>query len=120
MGIRAGVSPVAFTPGGLQHSDGSTLDADAVVWCTGYRDTDVRNVVADILGKGGAEIRDRMDATWDADAEGEMRGVWKRHAEVENFYVMGGGTGYQRWYSKVVSLQIKAALEGILPEAYRK
>lgn len=80
----------------------------------------MRNVVADILGEGGAEIRDRMDATWDADAEGEMRGMWKRHAEVENLFVMGGGAGYQRWYSNVVALQIKAAVEGILPEAYRK
>lgn len=35
VGIRAGVSPVACTPRGLQLNDGSTLNADAVVWCTG-------------------------------------------------------------------------------------
>lgn len=119
VGIRSGVTPAEFTPTGVRLSDGSTLDADAIVWCTGYRDKDVRYVVEGILGDGAAEIRDRMDATWAVDIEGELRGMWKRHTNVENFYVMGGGAGYQRWYSRIVALQLKADLEGILPEAYR-
>lgn len=119
VGIRSGVTPAAYTPTGVRLSDGTTLDADAVVWCTGYRDKDVRYVVEDILGDGGTDIRDRMDATWAVDIEGEYRGVWKRHKNVENFYILGGGTGFQRWYSMIVALQIKADVEGILPEAYR-
>lgn len=119
VGIRSGVTPAAFTTTGVRLSDGGALDADAVVWCTGFRDRDVRYVVEDILGEGAADIRDRMDGTWSLDAEGEYRGVWKRHKNVENFFVLGGGTGFQRWYSKLVALQIKADLEGILPDAYR-
>lgn len=120
VGIRSGVTPARFTTTGLRLGDGSALDADAVVWCTGYRDADVRNVVADVLGEGGAGVRDRMDGTWAVDREGEPRGVWKRHANVEGLFVLGGGTGFQRWYSKIVALQIKADVEGILPDAYRE
>jgi hypothetical protein len=104
----------------LRLSDGTTLQSDAVIFCTGFRDLDARVVVADILGEGGEFVRDGMEATFGVDAEGEIRGMWKRHAGVENFYVMGGGAGYQRWYSKLIALQIKGALEGILPEAHRR
>ncbi|KAL0766456.1 hypothetical protein CaCOL14_010901 [Colletotrichum acutatum] len=39
-GVKANVEPVAFTATGLKFSDESTLDADAVVWCTGFADRD--------------------------------------------------------------------------------
>jgi hypothetical protein len=119
VGIRSGVSPEACTASGLRLSDGSTLDADAIIWCTGFKDADVRTVIVNVLGEGGEFVRDRMEATFGVDFEGEIRGMWKRHAGVESFYVIGAGTGFQRWFSKLIALQIKAALEGILPEAHR-
>ncbi|KKY36778.1 putative flavoprotein involved in k+ transport [Diaporthe ampelina] len=120
-GVRANVEPVAYTASGLRLSDGSELDADAVIWCTGFADVNVRETSAEILG-GNAEARDiasRLDATWGLDAEGEIRGMWKRHLDVENFWVMGGFTSQHRWHSRTLALQIKAAIEGILPPAYR-
>ncbi|KAG5795366.1 hypothetical protein H9Q69_005563 [Fusarium xylarioides] len=129
--VKAGVEPVAFTEAGVQFSDGSSAAADAVIWCTGFADRDVRSVAAEILGGqkdtasdevilGSHEIAARLDATWGIDAEGEIRGMWKRHLRLDNYWVMGGYTQQHRWHSRTLALQIKAALEGILPPAYRE
>ncbi|KAF4431021.1 flavo involved in K+ transport [Fusarium acutatum] len=129
--VKAGVEPIAFTETGLQFSDGSSAAADAVIWCTGFADRDVRSVAAEILGGekrtandeniiGPREIAYCLDATWGIDSEGEIRGMWKRHLRLENYWVMGGYTQQHRWHSRTLALQIKAALEGVLPPAYRE
>lgn len=116
-GFKVGAEPVAYTSTGLQFSDGSTLDADAIVWATGFADKDARTMTKDIL-----QINEDLpvDGTWGLDAEGEIRGVWKRQSHVENFWIMAGHTQFHRWYSRVLALQIQADLEGVLPPAYRK
>lgn len=113
-GVKAGVEPVGYTATGLLFSDGTTVDADAVVWCTGFADADARTVVAEIL-----KTELPVDATWGIDEEGEIRGMWKRHLLVDNYWTMGGYTQQHRFHSRTLALQIKAALEGILPPAYR-
>ncbi|KAJ5505917.1 hypothetical protein N7453_004874, partial [Penicillium expansum] len=140
-GIKANVEPVAYTSTGLQFSDGSYVDADAVIWCTGFADKDVRETAAEILGQtsGGAqngknsmdsmdgeangkqkfgphEIAARIDATWGVDSEGEIRGLWKRQSRLDGFWVMGGYTQQHRWHSRTLALQIKAAIEAQLEE----
>ena len=129
--VKAGAEPAAFTKRGLVFSDGSKLEADAVIWCTGFRDKNVREVAADVLGSveanhqdandvlGAKEIASRMDATWGLDAEGEVRGLWKRQLHLDDFWIMGGYTQQHRWHSKTLALQIQAKLSGILPPAYR-
>ena len=138
VGLKALVEPVAYTATGLRFSDDSVADADAIVWCTGYADKDVRAVTAAILGgdddngtsnegtggndgdlSGPSDIAARLDTTWGVDAEGEIRGMWKRHYRLDNYWVMGGHAQQHRWHSRTLALQIKAALEGILPPAYR-
>jgi hypothetical protein len=128
--VKAGVEPVAYTETGLRFSDGSTADADVIIWCTGFSDKDARSNASEILGGGAPghdknvlspqEIAARLDATWGVDAEGEIRGVWKRHLHIDNYWVMGGYTQQHRWHSRTLALQIKAALEGVLPPAYRE
>ncbi|KAF5595323.1 K+ transport flavoprotein [Fusarium pseudocircinatum] len=129
--VKSGVEPVAFTGTGFQFSDGSSAAADAVIWCTGFADRDARSWAAEILGGdkhnasdekvlGPREIAGRLDATWGIDSEGEIRGMWKRHLRLENYWVMGGYTQQHRWHSRTLALQIKAALEEILPPAYRE
>ncbi|KAL2691371.1 hypothetical protein Neosp_001756 [[Neocosmospora] mangrovei] len=136
VGIKAGVEPVAFDTNGLRLSDCSILEAGAIIWCTGFADQDVRTVTEEILGGRGMstapenlddknllgprDIASRLDATWGIDSEGEIRGMWKRHLRLENYWVMGGATQHHRWHSRTLALQIKAALEGILPPAYRE
>ncbi|KAL6360822.1 hypothetical protein LRP88_06530 [Fusarium phalaenopsidis] len=132
VGIKAGVEPVAFTETGLRFSDDSTVDADAIVWCTGFADLKARDITAEVLGGeldreikankdllGPRDIAERLESTWGVDAEGEIRGMWKRHPRLENYWITGGYTQQHRWHSRTLALQIKAALEGILPPAYR-
>ncbi|KAI3055360.1 hypothetical protein CBS147353_11334 [Aspergillus niger] len=120
----------------------SCADADAIIWCTGFSNSNVVTTATEILGGksdaiesvaeaetetnskqkhilGPQDIASRLDATWGLDEEGEIRGMWKRHLNVDNFWVMGGYTQQHRWHSRTLALQIKAALEGRLPPAYR-
>ena len=129
--VRGLVEPVSYTEFGLRLSDDSVLDADAVVWCTGFADKDVRATAKEMLGVeqpettqqedflGPTEIASRLDATWGVDSEGEVRGMWKRHLRMENYWVIGGVIQHQRWWSRPMAQQIKLALEGCLPPAYR-
>lgn len=119
--VKANVEPVAYTAFGLKFSDGSELDTDAVIWCTGFADKNVLDTSAEIMGGNdeAREIASRLDATWGLDSEGEIRGMWKRHLNVENYWVMGGFTSQHRWHSRTLALQITAAIKGILPPAYR-
>lgn len=130
--VKALVEPVGYTEKGLRFSDGSSVDADAVIWCTGFADLNAVDTAAEILGDANAAVGDkkdiltprdiasRIDATWGLDEEGEIRGMWKRHQNADNFWIMGGYTQQHRWHSRTLALQIKAALEGILPPAYNQ
>ncbi|KAG9569700.1 hypothetical protein KCU71_g2759, partial [Aureobasidium melanogenum] len=111
--FRAGVEPKSYTNSGLRLSDDSALDADAVIWCTGFSDKDARETVADIM-----KISLPVDATWGVDEEGEIRGMWKRHSQVDNYWFMGGFTQQHRWHSHTLAQQIKASLAGVLPPPY--
>ncbi|KAK1712102.1 hypothetical protein BDP67DRAFT_566490 [Colletotrichum lupini] len=119
-GVRSGVVPKSYTDKGLVLSDGSNLQADAIVWCIGFGNVDGRKNLPDTLGIGAEDIARRLEPTWGVDAQGEIRGLWKRHPGVDNLWIFAGGTAQHRWFSKVIALQIKGALEGILPDAYRR
>ncbi|KAI0163674.1 hypothetical protein BJ166DRAFT_526909 [Pestalotiopsis sp. NC0098] len=133
--VKSGAEPIAYTKTGLRFSDGTSIDADAIVWCTGFKDGNVRDTAARILGGDRDPVKSkpaeehilfprdiaaRLDATWKVDSEGEVRGMWKRHLRMANYWVMGGYTQQHRWHSRTLALQIKAALEGVLPPAYRR
>ncbi|CBF89179.1 uncharacterized protein ANIA_00586 [Aspergillus nidulans FGSC A4] len=121
-------------------TNSTCLDTDAIIWCTGFADSNVVTTATEILGgksdvtvantkiddqtgrahvltPGG--IASHLDTTWGVDEEGEIRGMWKRHSHVESIWIMGGYTQQHWWYSRILALQIKAALQGILPPAYR-
>ncbi|CAI6340469.1 unnamed protein product [Periconia digitata] len=129
--VRGMVEPTAYTEVGLRLSDGSHLEADAVIWCNGFSDRNVRATAREILDDpsydsrlkdgvlGPQEIVEQLDASWGVDIEGEVRGVWKRHLLMENYWVIGGTIQHQRWWSLPMVQQIKLALEGNLPPAYR-
>jgi hypothetical protein len=67
-----------FTATGLQFSDGSTLDADVVVFCTGFSH-DIRNEAIKIVGP---QVGEKLDDYWALDDEGELRGVYKPHGRM--------------------------------------
>ncbi|KUI52875.1 hypothetical protein VP1G_00529 [Cytospora mali] len=127
--VRDRVAPIGYTEIGLRLSDRSTLDADTVIWCTGLADKDVRSTAEGILRVtedcnhvdilGPKDIAARLDATWGVDAEGEVRGMWKRHLRMENYWVIGGIIQHQRWWLRPLAQQIRLALDSYLPPTYR-
>ncbi|KAM0272571.1 hypothetical protein ACHAQH_008657 [Verticillium albo-atrum] len=68
--VRSGVTPVSYSSSGLRLSDGSSVDGDSVVWCTGY-EIDTREELGAILGEGADVVARMMDATMGVDGEGE-------------------------------------------------
>ncbi|KAI0298791.1 FAD/NAD(P)-binding domain-containing protein [Multifurca ochricompacta] len=99
-----------FTQTGLEFMDGSTLDADAVVFATGYGDA--RDPIRKILGP---EAGARLKPIWGLDSEGEIRGAW-RDLGIPRAWCMMGNFALCRFHSKHLALQIKAIEEGLFDE----
>jgi hypothetical protein len=62
-----------FTETGLVFADGSTLDADVVIFATGF-EGNMRLAARDLVGE---EVGDKLEDWWGVDSEGELRGAWK-------------------------------------------
>ncbi|KAJ7056408.1 hypothetical protein C8F01DRAFT_1156140 [Mycena amicta] len=96
-----------YTPTGLQFEDGSTVDADVVVFATGFGD------VSDFILKiCGPAVADACKPVWGLNSEGEMNSAW-RDIGVKGLWYMTGNLSMARFFSKHVALQIKAIEEGI-------
>lgn len=102
--------------------DGTELEADLVVYATGYGSMNgwaadlISQEVADKVGKvwglGSNTIRD--PGPW----EGEERNMWKP-TQQENLWFHGGNLHQSRHYSLYLSLQLKARFEGLQTPVYR-
>ncbi|KAF7296224.1 hypothetical protein HMN09_01091400 [Mycena chlorophos] len=103
----------SYTPTGLKFGDGSTLDADVVVYATGYGD--VRQFFTQICGE---EVGKKVKTVWGLDKEGEMNGAW-RDLGVKGLWYMAGNLSMARFHSKPLALQIKAIQAGILQDGGR-
>ncbi|KXN87227.1 putative indole-3-pyruvate monooxygenase YUCCA4 [Leucoagaricus sp. SymC.cos] len=97
----------SFTETGLKFANGSELPADVVVFCTGLGKA--RDVVQQVLDP---ETFKDVGEIWNLDDEGEFNGVWG-DLGVPNLWFMMGNLALCRFYSKCISLQIKAIEEGI-------
>ncbi|EJF58505.1 FAD/NAD(P)-binding domain-containing protein [Dichomitus squalens LYAD-421 SS1] len=98
-----------FTKTGFEFEDGSKVDADVVMFATGFDSPIV--TIKNIFGEDTAS---RVKPIWGLDEEGELKNVW-RDSGVPNFWFMMGNLMWCRFHSKHVALQIKAIEEGILP-----
>ncbi|PGH12145.1 hypothetical protein AJ79_04439 [Helicocarpus griseus UAMH5409] len=96
-----------YTKNGLIFEDGSEVKADVIVLATGY-ETSFRPTVVRILG---ANIAAQVEDFWGLDREGEVVGGYKPIGHPALWY-MGGPLGHSRFFSRFVSLQIKAELSG--------
>jgi len=106
---------------GLILDDGTHLDADLVVYATGYNS--MNGWVADLMGQ---ETADKLGKCWGLGSattkdpgpwEGEERNMWKP-TQVANLWMHGGNLHQSRHYSQFLSLQIKARMEGIPTPVY--
>ena len=64
--VKSDAAPVKYTSKGLAFSDGSELEAEVIVFCTGF-EGNMRLIVAEIVGE---EIAEQLDDYWHVDREG--------------------------------------------------
>ncbi|KAF3407675.1 putative indole-3-pyruvate monooxygenase YUCCA3 [Talaromyces pinophilus] len=105
--IKQGQEITQILPNGIEFADGSTLEADEIVFATGYQNmrTEARNIFGDA-------VADRLGSVWGYDEEGEFRSIWRPSGH-PGFWYMGGNLALCRYYSKLLALQIKAIEEGL-------
>ncbi|MBS0537469.1 MAG: NAD(P)/FAD-dependent oxidoreductase, partial [Proteobacteria bacterium] len=112
-----------LTETGVVLKDGTALDADLVVYATGYGSMNqwagalISPEVADKVGKcwgvGSGTAKD--PGPW----EGELRNMWKPTAQ-EGLWFHGGNLAQSRHYSRYLALQLKARLEGLATPVYAR
>ncbi|KAH7000624.1 hypothetical protein EDB80DRAFT_618208 [Ilyonectria destructans] len=105
--IKQGQELEEILPRGLKFADGSELEADEIVFATGYGN--MRTQTRQIFGD---EVADSVGDVWGYNAEGETRTIWQRTGH-PGFWFHGGNLALCRYYSRLLALQIKALEEGI-------
>ena len=112
---------VALDETGVMLDDGTHLDADVIVYATGYNS--MNGWVADLMGQ---EKADQLGKCWGLGSntikdpgpwEGEQRNMWKP-TQVPNLWMHGGNLHQSRHYSQFLSLQIAARMHGISTPVY--
>jgi cation diffusion facilitator CzcD-associated flavoprotein CzcO len=99
-----------FVAGGLEMKDGSIVPCDTVVLATGFK-----NMQENIRAMFGDGVADKVGKVWGFDEDYQMRAMWRRTGQ-EGLWITGGALLDSRLFSRFMTLEIKAALEGILPE----
>ena len=106
---------------GVILSDGTRLDADLVVYATGFGS--MNGWVADIVDQ---ETADKVGKVWGLGSgttndpgpwEGEPRNMWKP-TQQEALWFHGGNLAQSRRHSLLLALQLKARMEGIPTPVY--
>ncbi|KIX06128.1 uncharacterized protein Z518_04102 [Rhinocladiella mackenziei CBS 650.93] len=105
--IKQGQEIEEVLPHGLRFADGTELEADEIIFATGYQN--MRTQAREIFGD---ELADRVGDIWGYDSEGEMRTIWRKTGH-PGFWFMGGNLALCRYYSRILALQIKGLEEGI-------
>ena len=105
--IKQGQEIAEVLPKGLKFADGSELEADEIIFATGYKNmrTQAKNIF-------GSELADQVQDVWGFDGEGEVRTMWRKTGH-PGFWFFGGNLALCRYWSRMIALQIKALDEGI-------
>jgi cation diffusion facilitator CzcD-associated flavoprotein CzcO len=98
-----------FDDRGVRLADGRHVPTDLVVLATGYENQ--QETIRRMLGD---DVADAIGPIWGFDEQGFMRSMWRQTAQ-PGFWIMGGALNECRLYSRFLAVQIRAALEGILP-----
>jgi putative flavoprotein involved in K+ transport len=116
-----------IVPDGVVLEDGTKLEADLIVYATGYGS--MNGWAADLIGQ---DVADKVGKCWGLGSDtpkdpgpwvGEQRNMWKPTKQ-EALWFHGGNLHQSRHYSQFLSLQLKARMEGIptpvygIPETY--
>jgi putative flavoprotein involved in K+ transport len=119
--LHSAVSVQEMTETGLILSDGTELEADLIVFATGYGS--MNGWAAQLISQ---DVADRVGLVWGLGSnttkdpgpwEGELRNMWKPTRQ-EALWFHGGNLAQSRHYSRYLALQLKARLEGIPTPVY--
>ena len=109
--LRSNVGIDHIEPDGVVLTDGSRLDADVLIYATGFGpmeqwaaeliSPEVAEKVGKVWGYGSNTIND--PGPW----EGELRNMWKPTRQ-DGLWFHGGNLAQARFYSRVLALQLKA------------
>lgn len=119
--IKTG-SATSFNESALITDDGSQINANLVVFATGY--VPLGQFIAELLGK---EVAKRLGRIWglgtgkpgdEGPWEGELRNMWKT-TSVEGLWLHGGNLRQNRIYSLFLALQLKARHADIPTHVYK-
>lgn len=120
--LKSGVQITGLTENAVRFDDGSELEADLVVYATGYGS--MNGWAADLISQ---EVADKVGKCWGLGSgttkdpgpwEGELRNMWKP-TQQDNLWFHGGNLHQSRHYSQFLSLQIKARMEGLETPVYK-
>ncbi|KAH7462744.1 hypothetical protein FOMA001_g18302 [Fusarium oxysporum f. sp. matthiolae] len=103
--VKQGQEIVSVLPHGLRFADGEELEADEIVFATGYQN--MRTQTRAIFGD---EVANKVGDVWGFNNEGEMRTIWQKSGH-PGFWFHGGNLALCRYYSKLLALQIKGLEE---------
>ncbi len=121
IGLKSGVEPVEIRAHSVVLSDGTELAADLIVYATGYGS--MNGWAAEIISQ---ETADKVGKCWGVGSntkydpgpwEGELRNMWKPTRQ-DALWFHGGNLQQSRHYSRYLSLQIKARMEGLSTPVY--
>ena len=119
--LHAGTEPVRYLRNGIELRGGASIQADGVVFATGYHT--MQRTISDLISP---EVARKVGHCWGYGSgtpgdpepwEGEMRNLWKPNAQ-EGLWLHGGNLHLSRFFSKFVALQIKARMEGVPTPVY--
>ncbi len=105
--VKQGQEITRILPNGVEFGDGTQMDADEVVFATGYMN--MRTQTREIFGD---EVGDRVNDVWGLNEEGEFRTMWQKSGH-PGLWFMGGNLALSRYFSRILALQIKAREEGL-------
>ncbi|KIW38536.1 uncharacterized protein PV06_09492 [Exophiala oligosperma] len=104
-----------FLPSGLKLNDGKVIEAGLVVLATGYQ-----NRKAEVAEQFGCEIAEKVgDIGTLQDNDGEWTNIWGQTRQ-RGLWFNGGGINQVRPGSKRLALLIKADLDGLITEEFRR
>jgi putative flavoprotein involved in K+ transport len=118
--LKSGVEAERIERSGVVLSDGSRVEADHIVYATGFRpmqeliaklvSPEVAQTVGRVFGYGSG--LDGDPGPW----EGELRNVWKPTRQPGLWFHVGNFQ-MARFYSRFLALQLKARFEGMATDA---
>lgn len=106
--VKQGQEIAKILPHGIEFTDGTKLDAEEIVFATGYQN--MRTQARELFGD---EVADSVGDVWGLDEEGEFRTMWQKSGH-PGLWFMGGNLAISRFYSRILALQIKAVEEGLV------